>query len=579
MSISNVRNFIEKSGCGLVTAVVIGVVMVASVFSMNCARGQGGEETTQPDEVVAKIGSSTLSFLSLNEQINTQMADVPPSTPLDQRATFYAMLIRQGTDQMIVEHLAKTKGITISDEDLKASITKQIDQQVEGLRSQLVQQKQLDAGASQADFEKLFEKQSGQTLASLKEKALTDTLSNPARSAGQKSRLYQEKLTQKMAADAKVSDDDVKAFMRNYTVEKIVVAKAKGTTSPEELIQKASSDLKAGKSFDEVQALYSEEKEKGPMPMMGMEMFFTPDMAPLRTLKVGQVSEPIKTQFGWTITKMVKVDDTPLKNFEKDKVEQRKSVTDFVGRGELTRLQEAERKNIKYMSVGVEHLMKAYDMVAGPEAGTATKETLLELARQDPTDPSPLGQQAATFGRYLAFFAAQKEFTATEKTENRPLNIELLQACSRVADGVDLRIKLAELLTEEKQPAAVEELVNAISQNTGSFDEAGQQIFSSFGPLLEKMKKAGIVTPEGETKVNEAMDTYRTSAKEHAAFVAQQEEERKKAEAEQKKAEAAAKKEAEEAKKKAGASGTKPATPSTSELLNPGAKPPTPAGP
>lgn len=582
MSITNVRNFIEKSGCGLVTAVVIGVVMLASVFTMNCARGQSNANPNEEaaSEVIAKIGDSTLSYQVLQEQLSTQMGNVPPTTPLDQRAGFYAMLVRQATDQLIVQHLGKTKGVSVTEDDVKADILRQVDQQIEMLKNSMVQQKQLKSGATQEEFEKLFEKQAGQTLASVRDKALTDTLSNPSRSAQIRANLFQKKLSEKVAASAKVTDEDVKAFMRSYTVERISVSKEKGGVSPEDLIQKAAAELKAGKSFDEVQATYSEEKEKGPLPMGGAETFYDATMAPVRSLKAGQVSEPIKGPFGWTIVKMVKIDDSGLKNFEKEKETQRTVVGNYIAQSEMKQLQDAERGNVKILSAGLEHLLKVDDLVNGKNSATATKEGLLELAGPVSADPTPIGQEAATFGRFLAFNAAEKLFTEAEKVEQRPLKIEILKECERVADGVALRVELAELLTLAKDPAAVEELINAISQNTGSFGPEGQQQFSNFGPMLERMKKAGIVTPEKEREVIAAMDGYRMAAKEDAAFKAKQEEERKLAEAEQKKAEEAAKKEAEAAKKSGKGDAAKPAEPSTSELLNPGAsKPPVPSGP
>ncbi|MEC0166750.1 peptidylprolyl isomerase PrsA, partial [Bacillus cereus] len=132
-------------------------------------------------------------------------------------------------------------------------------------------------------------------------------------------------LAQEKAVEQSITDKDVKAKFEDYKKE---IKASHILVKDEETAKKVEDELAQGKSFEELAKQYSEDtgsKEKG-----GDLGFFGPGKMvkefeeAAQKLKKGEVSEPVKTQFGYHIIKVT--DNHADANFDKAKADIKKSL-------------------------------------------------------------------------------------------------------------------------------------------------------------------------------------------------------------------------------------------------------------
>ncbi|AOM09721.1 peptidylprolyl isomerase PrsA [Bacillus sp. S70] len=132
-------------------------------------------------------------------------------------------------------------------------------------------------------------------------------------------------LAQEKAIEQAITDKDVKAKFEDYKKE---VKASHILVKDEETAKKVKDELAQGKSFEELAKQYSEDtgsKEKG-----GDLGFFGPGKMvkefeeAAQKLKKGEVSEPVKTQFGYHIIKVT--DNHADATFDKAKADIKKSL-------------------------------------------------------------------------------------------------------------------------------------------------------------------------------------------------------------------------------------------------------------
>jgi foldase protein PrsA len=132
-------------------------------------------------------------------------------------------------------------------------------------------------------------------------------------------------LAQEKAVEQSITDKDVKAKFEDYKKE---IKASHILVKDEETAKKVKDELAQGKSFEELAKQYSEDtgsKEKG-----GDLGFFGPGKMvkefeeAAQKLKKGEVSEPVKTQFGYHIIKVT--DNHADATFDKAKADIKKSL-------------------------------------------------------------------------------------------------------------------------------------------------------------------------------------------------------------------------------------------------------------
>lgn len=146
----------------------------------------------------------------------------------------------------------------------------------------------------------------------------------------------------KLQEKTQVSDEAVKAFYdknpdkfktaETFNARHILIGSKEGpapdakTLSEEELkakVAKVQAALKGGKSFEDAAKEFSDDpgsKDKGGLYENITFGAFVPEFeAAVRTQKIGEVGEPVKSQFGYHLIRVEKINPSELPNFDASK--------------------------------------------------------------------------------------------------------------------------------------------------------------------------------------------------------------------------------------------------------------------
>lgn len=88
-------------------------------------------------------------------------------------------------------------------------------------------------------------------------------------------------------------------------------------------IDELYNEIKNGKAFEEIALRYSDDKgssdKGGELPLFGANRMVPEIIAAISKMKIGEISEPVKTNFGWHIIKFI--DQKPIGDFDKVKAD------------------------------------------------------------------------------------------------------------------------------------------------------------------------------------------------------------------------------------------------------------------
>jgi len=555
--------------------------MLAGLIFGQCSRSQQLEADRQGAgakdmNVIASVGSRNISattiedaFQKSREQMVDQMRQFGSfePVPIQQEMQIFLRSFSEAFQEVTVEGLAKKYGVTISDTQLADEITRQIEMAVSQERMQLVQEKKLKDNATAEEFDAALRangrKSSQEYRADLQAKAKDPAIQKQLRQS-----LVGQEVIKKLEAETTISDADLKKTLTMLTIKRIVVDKSDEAGRAN--LEKALTELKAGAKFDDLIKKYSRDKGVQPMPFSMRDAYARKELAELKTLKPGSTSKVLEMTDGFAIVLVVTSKDNVPKDWEKSKANELTSFKQYAAgirlQDEVKGLQNS--KDITWKSKGYQ---TAYEFIS--KAGTAEEKKVAEATIAVGADASDqFGRRALVYAKYLAMESLWAKWDAKTKQERGPQRLQILQETLAMTESPALRLTLAEMLIDRKDPLAGGELLNAAKGNEGYLGPIGQGINGQLSGLLKKARDAKLVTPEQAKEIEAAQTKWQSAFQ---TQVAEQKKEEARREKERLEAEAAAKKAEEEAKKSAPKGGTPPKAPSgpsSDNLLKPGAK-------
>jgi parvulin-like peptidyl-prolyl isomerase len=271
----------------------LALVFVILVFAaLPLALAACGEKEV-PAGAIAAVGDGVVTQQQFDEIINqvkaqygSQQGATFPKEGSAQYDQLKAQIVTYLIQSEIIVQQAKDMGVSVSDKELAASV-KQVEQSVGGAK----------------EFKKAL-KQYGMTQAQLEQRLKTSTL--------------QDKVKQKVYADVKVTDEQVKKYYEDpknkaqfhqaasRDVRHILVKTKAEAEKVRALLAADDSDA----NWKKVAAKYSTDpgsKDTGGLYSGVQKGQMTPkfDQA-VWSQKSGQLSEPVKTPYGWHIIEVVK---------------------------------------------------------------------------------------------------------------------------------------------------------------------------------------------------------------------------------------------------------------------------------
>jgi hypothetical protein len=559
--------------------------MVFGYSSSQCAKASNAEEQAaakagQRRDPIATLGSSTIYAESVEKafeqqkqqfmQMQSQQGGTTEPLAPGLEASSYAQAVVSQVTQAVITEVAKENGVIIADDAVRSNIEKALNEQLDRIKAQLISDKKLQTGASEADFDAALQKNMGISLAKVRTRT-DEILADPVQKQQAVAEILQKDLLDKMKSKVNPSEDDVKKSTATMTVHRIFVSK-----TDRKVLDEALEAIKKGMKFEDAVNKYSQDPKFGdgkltdnPRPFMMTQAFSDPGLADMKNAKAGFVSKVCEEIDGFAVYKVVTFTND-LKDYEKDRAKARDTLVTQLANAQYSAAVKAkqDKGDIAWKSAGFKALYEVGMALAKLDKSDTKFQEVLGMGG---SADDMFGRRAMAYAKYFAMTQIWQKLDEAGKTKQAPKRIEVLQGMLEITDSPDLRLDMVDCFIRLKDKAVAEQLALAANNNFAYLGATGKLNFDKVVELSDKAKAAGLLDAKGEAEVLKAQDKWKAEYKrvqdEISKQKAEEEKMRKQAEEENKKAEAEAKKQDEAAKKQA-ASG-RPGEPSPAPPTKP----------
>ncbi len=267
------------------------IVLLAGTLTLT---GCGGDDTSNTEtssgdsSVAIQVGNESLTMADFNQQLDNrlqrikqQMKQLPKEKRQKQlkryRQRFKQQLGQQLEQQLLLQHFMKQSDVSVSDED--------VDQQMEQITQQFPDEKTMQQAL----------KKQGESLESIRKQI--------------RERLRMQKFIEQKVGEVNVSPQEAKKYFEENRSEFDQPEKVKARhilleedTGAENEIQSIRKELEQGADFKEVARSRSEgpsAKEGGSLGYITRDRMVEPFSEAAFDLEVGELSDPVKTRYGW----------------------------------------------------------------------------------------------------------------------------------------------------------------------------------------------------------------------------------------------------------------------------------------
>ncbi|MBX7132287.1 MAG: hypothetical protein K1X67_06380 [Fimbriimonadaceae bacterium] len=590
MSISQVRNFMDKSGCAWIVGISLVIVFILGLW-MQAPRENKPDQAMAEGPEVLSVGTSKVNSIQLQQALDLQASQMQAEggDPLNEFQV-YSLALKRIVDSRAKLDFAISKGVKLDEAKIMEIYLRRMAEGKTLMRKQLIEQKKIKENATDAEF-LAAAKEAGMDFATQEAQIKTElpkALADPTRRDDVLDDVIGIALQDLYLKTTKISDADLEKNYVQNTYKQIMVSDEATPEANKKVAEKILAEIKAGKSFEAAMEQYvktppaagkkkSDQTQDLPASLVEKNEFYK-DLA---GMKPGEV-RLVDMRFGPVLYKFV----STKKDLPKDFATKKETYRENLAREEAFRLamQDADKykdqAKIAWKSPGYESVYQYGRRLEKGELNIkdfaklkAEIEPLMAKAREA-AESDPEGRRPAV----LAQFAMMDQLWRGAKTPEQKKALEeermrIISETLEVSESGSARLELAQMLLDKKDPAAVEQVIKAAEANV-STGPMGAKTDSDIVGMLTKLKAAKLGTPEELKKID---DEHQRWLKDRQAELQAQAEARMEEEKARREAEAEAKKEEEEAKKNQPtpkARDEKPAPPGNP--LSGGQKPPAP---
>lgn len=333
---------------------ILVIFVVGAVYMFK--PGATTNNNKESKKVIIKVGDTEIKnsvFESEWQKIFDLASSRGIKSPL-QFASIKGMIINDIIDSQKLIMVAEKQGIKISKKEIKTAMDTKILEDLKNNRTAVM-------GKLTPEEEKVDPRKDKKYLKALSDNGMNiDTLINSAKNSIPelkiKAELAQKAFTSKAEKTvAGYSDSDIERSYNSYTVKQIIIDPSKSTeTKAMETAQKLVKDIKAGGDFDKLKAANSAVMS---MPDMDYNAVDAPFLLPhdvaekVIRLKVGEVTDAIKSDTGIYIVKLVRTHNTKPAKFDAAVKKERKNAIKMALEQEAFTKLQAEMKKITDVTV------------------------------------------------------------------------------------------------------------------------------------------------------------------------------------------------------------------------------------
>lgn len=594
MSITNARSFLEKPGCGVTFALVLAVIMGASMFS-TCTRAdqmQGAVPTDQNAPAVITVGTKKVTYEVLErmaeaqaanqeQQIRQYMGDQYEGMMARDKIGIFARTAKQLAEGALIFSIAEDLGIKLDDESIRGALSGELNKSIEEFKQQLVQQGKLKANSTQAEIDKAFKDATQKTPTEILEAQKTELDSNlqdPAKRHELETFAAQVLVTKRLATEVLATEKEVEESYDTFKLKSITFGPKPGVTEePKTLASKVKGQVEKGMKFEDAMTKYStaivppgKKLTELTNEVTRAQLLADPKTAPLVNLKSGMTSDVIESPAGVQLFKLYEINRKLPADYKTRKTFYRDQYIQTAARLRGLELMDEKKKAglIVWDDAGLSSMVRILEIIeGGPVVPADLDKKLNEELQKLETEKEKAAPRNYANAKFMAMDRIFNTTPAEGRGKLREKYVEALQGVLEYTEDAGLRLSLVEQLLALKSKSVGEQLLLAAKSNL-TYGPMGQRNHSEVYSFITKLKAEKLLDPAVETSLNSEQQRWIKDKKEMDAAIAQAkkqaEEERKKADAERKKAEA----EAAEAKKKEGEKKESGAA-SSSDLIKP----------
>jgi foldase protein PrsA len=414
--------------------------------------------------------------------------------------------------QILIAQAAEKEGIRISDRDLDREIDKLVDQQVKQERERAAQGKEM----TDQQFEMVIRSAMGKSVAEWREELKQNW---EPRKPLLRHALLQQKLMEKVANVPNPSDEELKRSFDLLTIRHILVSTGNRTEEQarkraEEILQKVRSGAdfaKLAKEFSDDPSSKQNGGSLSAIPRSQVAALFVPEFAKaVEALQPGQVSDLVKTQYGFHIIRLDGVKPNVPADFEKNKAEYAKQYVETLRNAKWQQYLAQLRRTARIEILDPE--IKAYEVLdeLGRKAGTPEYAAALDKAIsafEKATQEMPSVEAMVVLGELYRAQSEMPGLAEPARQKARENAITAWQNALQRIESVQLRMSLAELYRKNKQ----DDLAIKQYEEVGKIAWDRPDIHAQLKSIYKQMGRQDLVQKEieWEKKYQERMKAER----------------------------------------------------------------------
>lgn len=602
MSISRFQEKLFGKGCGSAILIGCAVVFGAYAFQYWGKAGQMNDPngSRQTSKLVLNVAGQPVYADGVDLEVTAKRNQmVQMGMPMDSvnpqlEVQIYEEAIRTKISQAAVIAIGAKNGIKISDDQVKKTaldtLAKSVQSQLDQVKMQAIQAGQLKPTATPSEFDEYLKKSQGQSGAQMLLATTTkfeEAFKDPQRQASVRSDIAPIAIESELESKTPVSDEIVNQYFTKNVFKRIVLKNADGPSAPaSQQIATIKDELAKGTSFETLIDRYTTETPKPGQKlsavtttMAGRDIMSSEIYGPLKALRAGQVSDPIKEAVGTCIYKLISTSDDKPKDFSTQKLKYTQEVKQALARAMISSgIKTVMKTQLQWKSKGYQVVFDLSEIDSDSSLSSTERDAAYQkiadaakaaLASNDGYDLRP-----AQLVQFVAFDHVWNA-AGTDKAKLKAQRIQVLSEFLQNSESFDVRKELVTLLAAAKDPLVFDNLMQ-LARSNNNFDAIGQSHFGDVAGLLLQMKSAGLLTADQVASVEQEQARWQ---KDKLAYDADKVKQKAQDDADKKAAAEAAQKEKELAKKanaskapaSAGAAAPTPAT--TGGGFNPGQAP------
>lgn len=545
MSIISIRQAMEKKGCQAVLVVIgaaLAIGMVASSLS------PAPQNPNDPETAIAfSIGEKDITIKQFNERVtqiaqNQMMSSGTPAGDLGNHVTAIQAIINDAA----TASLAAEKGVAITDTNIEATAKTAVQQSFEQIRAQLMMNGLIKPDATEAEANEIVKQQLGGKSI---DEAITEQTAeivkqykDPETKSRIVSALTPELLKQKYNESVQYSEDDLKASFNEFAFSVIRFDDLnQDLTAREDKAAEAAEKAKNGADFAALQKEYAPtaaNEEKSINLTVGL-LESSPELASLKSMKVGQVSEVVMYGGSPTVYKLNNIKPNVPPEFEKNKALLLQNARQTRANQQYQKDIEAKTEALKptFKDQGLEIAYTIFtDMsdqaMVNDKAKLAEylEGKLAEIRSGEAVSSNYPGLIAAT--EFIVVESLYGQADAEKQKELIDDRIESANNMLQFFEDNDFRLRFVEdLIKADRKEDAYNYLLTA-AENNGDYEATGAAINDRITKLVVQAKAEKTWPEDGIQAIEKELDRWQTERNQAIAEQRAFEEEQKKAAAE-----------------------------------------------